>query len=772
MFTKSSLSDTSSNPASPPNPHFGENKIGLIQLQTFDIRFLKGVGDKISALLNAAGIVSFWDLLTFFPRTYEDRRRMPTFSEICRLAESGESIQGRVILERIVPRFAGGGRKWFEGVGQFLPTGEKFESEKINLSEINSGETSPSRGQKILFTWFHTYGPPLDKKYPPGSILFFRGKGQIFRGSVQCVHPDLQKMDTENPEYEKGIVPIYREIGGISTRVLRRIIFGALNRIEFTSCPDPLPPVFLNKFKFSDWRKCIREIHFPKDWEPEWAEPVPAGKFFDRVVFEELLIVSLALLLRRTLWKTGRWDEGSQSIPPLVEVNPDFLGALTQSLPFKLTSDQEKSLDEVLKDLSLRGGRVSMHRLVQGDVGSGKTIVAFLAALAAIDQGFQVALMAPTEILADQHFQNFSKLFPNKSHLCLLLKGALTAKQKRETRADIFSGQAKLVIGTQALLTADTLFEALGLVIIDEQHRFGVAQRWQLKNRAQKEGLLQPHLLVMSATPIPRSLALTLYGDLEMSVIRQKPAGRQPIETHLVRRRAQTRLEQRLLEFTKENRQIYIVYPLVEESEELDLKDVKSSHAHWSKIFSGCEVGLLHGRMKSKEKEFVMRRFSAGEIQVLVSTTVIEVGVDVPNATVMVIEHAERFGLSQLHQLRGRVGRGSQKSFCILVGPDKLSETAEARLKILVESNDGFVIAEKDLDIRGPGEFLGSRQSGVAGFRIAHLLRDQDLLIKARAEAEEFSKTDPLLKTETGEKLRSLMNLWLRGRALDWTSSG
>lgn len=736
--------------------------------KNFDIRFLKGVGDKISGLLGNAGIRNLWDLLTFFPRTYEDRRKMPGWSEVVKASDSGSLIQGRAIIEKISPRFGGGGKKWFEGVAKFLEPG----MEPSALGEPTNSILRP--GPRILFTWFHVYGPPLDKKFPPGTAVFFRGKAQNYRGQVQCVHPDLQKTEVEAPEFERGIVPIYREIGGLSTRLLRKIIFGALHRPELEKCPDLLPQDILERWKFSSWKKCLEEIHFPKNWEPDPVEPIPAGPFFKRIVFEELLIVSLALLLRRTLWKSGRVDEKGHTIPPQIFVDQKKLDSWISSLPFTLTGDQSKALDDICQDMALASGRVSMHRLVQGDVGSGKTIVAFLAALSAIQSGFQVALMAPTEILADQHFANFKKLFPDRSEQVVLLKGALTAAKKRDARELISTGKYKLVIGTQALLTEDTVFESLGLVIIDEQHRFGVAQRWQLKNREQKDGPLQPHLLVMSATPIPRSLALTFYGDLDMSIIRQKPVGRQPIETHLLRQRQRKSLEARLQKFVSTGQQIYIVYPLVEESEELDLKDVKTAFDEWSQVFGKSRVALLHGRMKSKDKESVMQGFAKGETQVLVTTTVIEVGVDVPKATVMVIEHAERFGLSQLHQLRGRVGRGSEKSFCVLMASDRLSETAEARLKILVESEDGFVIAEKDLDIRGPGEFLGARQSGVAGFRIAHLLRDQELLVSAREEAEKISKADPLMRSPQGEKLRALMGVWLGGgsRTIDWTSSG
>jgi ATP-dependent DNA helicase RecG len=410
-----------------------------------------------------------------------------------------------------------------------------------------------------------------------------------------------------------------------------------------------------------------------------------------------------------------------------------------------------------------------MHRLVQGDVGSGKTIVAFLAALSAMDSDYQVAMMAPTEILADQHYANFTKLFPEHAHEALLLKGALSEKNKRLARAALESGEARFVIGTQALLTDSTLFQKLGVVIVDEQHRFGVEQRLGLKHQSQS---VLPHLLVMTATPIPRSLALTLYGDLNISVIRQKPAGRTSIATHLVKRRAHKALVERLKKFLDEGRQIYLVYPLVEESEELDLKDVKNAFMEWKAAF-GPEIAIdiLHGKMKSSEKDAAMRAFKSGDTRVLVATTVIEVGVDVPNASVIVIEHAERFGLSQLHQLRGRVGRGSTQSYCILVGPDSMGPQVEDRLRTMEQSDDGFFIAEKDLDIRGPGEFLGRRQSGLPGFRVAHILRDVKLMEIARVEAKKILDQDPQLARPENRAIRQLIEKWWKGR-MELTLSG
>ncbi|MBS1984022.1 MAG: ATP-dependent DNA helicase RecG, partial [Bdellovibrionales bacterium] len=590
---------------------------------------------------------------------------------------------------------------------------------------------------------------------------------QSYRGRLQIVHPEFQRADGVLPYWEHGgFIPVYREVLGISTRVLRRILVAALERPEFMALPEALPPDVCRRLKLPPFRESLRELHFPKKWEPDEHDPHPSGPYLRRVAFEELFMMALALHLRRAQWKHEEAKEARRI--PRIAVRAEDRAKWESALPFALTGDQRRAVNEIFDDLSQVAGPLSMHRLVQGDVGSGKTVVAFFAALAAMEAGFQAAFMAPTEILADQHYLNFTKLFPERAHEVLLLKGALKEKQKREARAALHDGRARFVIGTQALLTDSTIFNRLALVIIDEQHRFGVQQRVGLKE--QSEDLI-PHLLVMTATPIPRSLALTYYGDLNTSLIREKPAGRTPIRTHVVKRRAAPALAARIKQFVEEGRQIYIVYPLVEESEELDLKDVQNGHREWAQALAGYKVGLLHGRMKSAEKEAAMRAFKAGETQVLVATTVIEVGVDVPNASVIVIEHAERFGLSQLHQLRGRVGRGARESFCVLVGPDRPGPDVGERLQILERSEDGFDIAEKDLQLRGPGEFLGRRQSGLLGFRVAQLVRDVDLLEISRDEARRILESDPQLKLPEHASLRTLLQKWWRGR-IELTLSG
>jgi ATP-dependent DNA helicase RecG len=709
------------------------------------VQFLKGVGEKLGSLLASAEIATLWDLMLTLPRTYEDRRRFLTSAELFDLAGQNQTVLGRAKIMRYNKKQSGpGGRRWVEASAALIDEPMVY----------------------VTFTWFHDYGPGIDKRFPPDSMVIFKGKPQLFRGGLQFVHPEFQGADQELPAWERGFVPVYREISTLTARYIRKLCYAGLQRPEMLEIPEALPKAICERLGLRPFLESLSEIHFPKNWEPSAPDFRPDGPYFKRLVFEELFMMSLALFFRRAEWRAEGMKHENRI--PRIDASFSKVDRWLKALPFELTHDQRRALEEIRADISLADGPIPMHRLVQGDVGSGKTILAFLAALMAVESNYQAALMAPTEILANQHYANFCKIFPEYQAQTMLLKGALTAKQKKEVRAGLESGQVRFVIGTQALLTDDTLFDRLGLVVVDEQHRFGVEQRLGLKHQAHQT---LPHLLVMTATPIPRSLALTLYGDLNLTQIKEKPKGRQEIATHIVKRRAMGALQERLKKFLDEKRQIYLVYPLVEENEDLDLKDVQNAFKDWSAIFAGTRVGLLHGRMKSKEKDQVMRDFKDGQVRVLVSTTVIEVGVDVPNATVIVIEHAERFGLSQLHQLRGRVGRGSEKSFCILVSPDRMGPLVEERLKTLEQSNDGFLIAEKDLDLRGPGEFLGRRQSGLPGFRVAHILRDVELMEVARAEAKAILDDDPkLIKTENAT-LRRLIDKWWRGR-MELTLSG
>jgi ATP-dependent DNA helicase RecG len=521
------------------------------------------------------------------------------------------------------------------------------------------------------------------------------------------------------------IVPIYEAIGKMSSRMLRRIIYSLLGTLS-TGLQDVLPRAILERYRYPSRREAILEAHFP----PPSASVDALNEFrspaHQRLIFEEFFYYQLGLALRRQQTKKENGIAFTVRDDRIRE-------AVKLILPFKPTGAQKKVLREIAEDMEKP---VPMHRLLQGDVGSGKTIVALEAATIAIENGYQAALMAPTEILAVQHFLSSRRVSSRAGYSVELLISGLTASEKRSARTRIADGRAQLVVGTHALIEEAVQFSKLGLVIVDEQHRFGVMQRKRMIEKGEmKGGAPSPDVLVMTATPIPRTLALTIYGDLDVSVIDEMPPGRTPIETRLT---GETKLPA-VWNFVKrevlKGRQAYVIYPVIEESKQ-ELKAATAEYENLSKaIWPDLRVGLLHGRLRSEEKEGVMERFRQGELQVLVSTTVIEVGVDVPNATVMVIEHAERFGLAQLHQLRGRIGRGSEKSYCILIGPANPGEEAKTRLETMVATNDGFRIAEIDLQLRGPGEFFGTRQHGEAGFHIAQPLRDKEILDLARHEA-------------------------------------
>ena len=527
-------------------------------------------------------------------------------------------------------------------------------------------------------------------------------------------------------------VPVYRKLGQFQTKRLREIMFDVLNKLDKNLIKETLPPDLLKRQNLVSRRDAVGEIHFP----PENSviadyERARSGAHL-RLIFEEFFWNSFALAFKRG--ERAREPKGA-----VVEITNEIRKRIFNVLPFELTGAQKRVVERILSDMQ---SDAPMNRLVQGDVGSGKTIVAVLAMLAAMENGYQTALMAPTEILAEQHARNVKKLLAKTPFRVELLTGGLKASEKRKLQADLATGEIHAAIGTHALIQEAVTFEKLGLIVIDEQHRFGVMQRAALRERG-----YSPDVLVMTATPIPRSLAMTVYGDLDASVIDELPPGRTPVKTVVVGEDKRSGVYKGIEREVELGRQVYVVYPLVEESEKMDLKAATMMRDEIQKTFPQYQVGLLHGKMKGAEKEATMKAFVAGEYQILVSTTVIEVGVDVPNASLMIIEHAERFGLSQLHQLRGRVGRGAEQSFCVLLTGDKQTFVARERLGIMEETSDGFRIAEKDLEIRGEGEVLGTRQSGVQTFRIANLVRDLEILEKARDEAEFYLTT----KKMTGE---------------------
>ncbi len=517
-------------------------------------------------------------------------------------------------------------------------------------------------------------------------------------------------------------VPIYRKLGEFSSKRVREIMHAVLALLPDSAIPETLPAELLRRKKLVSRSEALRRIHFPAEDTPLALYDQARSPAHLRLIFEDFFWVALGISLKRG----RRVKEAKGTKIKLDQATKLRIGSV---LPFKLTDAQRRVVKEIFKDLK---SDAPMNRLLQGDVGSGKTIVALIAMLATMETGYQTALMAPTEILAEQHARNIKRLLAKSPYRVELLTGSLRGAEKRKLQVELAAGDIHACVGTHAIIQEAVSFKNLGLAVIDEQHRFGVMQRAELRARG-----FNPDVLVMTATPIPRSLTMTIYGDLDVSVIDEMPPGRTPIETRVFGEEQRPEVKQLIASEVGAGRQVYVVYPLVEESEKMDLKDATQRYEYLrDKVFPRLTVGLLHGKMKTADKEDVMRRFVAGEIQILVSTTVIEVGVDVPNASVMIVEHAERFGLSQLHQLRGRVGRGAEKSYCVLLTSDKQTAVAVERLGIMAKTNDGFVIAEKDLELRGPGELLGTRQSGLPEFRVANLVRDQQFIEGARKEAE------------------------------------
>ena len=542
------------------------------------------------------------------------------------------------------------------------------------------------------------------------------------------IEPDPEQVEENVPDptlaaiHVARRVPVYRKLGDFNSQRIREIMHATLAQLDEKAIDETLPPDLRQRARLIDRARALREIHFPpadvalSDYEQSRS---PAHL---RLIFEDFFWLTFALGFKR-----GRRVKETKEVT--IRIDKSVNDAVKSVMPFKLTKAQRKVVADIFNDMK---STAPMNRLLQGDVGSGKTIVALIAMIAAIENGLQTALMAPTEILAEQHSRNIKRILARTPYRIELLTGSLRSAEKRRLQAALQEGEINAVIGTQALIQEGVSFARLGLVVIDEQHRFGVMQRAELRARG-----LNPDVLVMTATPIPRSLAMTVYGDLDVSVIDELPPGRTPIETIVLAEDHRLEVKKLIKREVSAGRQVYVVYPLVEESEKMDLRDAKQRYEYLRDIvFPRLPVGLLHGKMKPSEKEQVMNEFVAGRIKILVSTSVIEVGVDVPNASVMIVEHAERFGLSQLHQLRGRVGRGAEKSYCVLLTSDKRTAVAEERLSIMAKTSNGFLIAEKDLELRGPGELLGTKQSGLPEFRIGNLVRDQQLLEQARHEAE------------------------------------
>ncbi len=596
----------------------------------------------------------------------------------------------------------------------------------------------------LELAFFHAHGDWITKLYPIGATRMICGRMDDFKGGRQITHPDI--LDSDAPEKTEIIYPL---TAGLTNKMLRKTILASLDQTP--ALPEWLDPTHQAHMHWPDWKTAITRLHSPLSAD----DLDPSSPARSRLAYDEFLANQLTLAILRLKQRKLKGRSFTTHGPQRT--------ALLNHLPWNLTTFQTGALAEIDADMAAPH---RMLRLLQGDVGSGKTIVAALAMMNAVDSGAQAALMAPTEILARQHAETLRPYFDAAGIPFTILTGRDKGKAREKILSEIATGSAKIILGTHALFQEDVTFADLGLAVIDEQHRFGVHQRLHLSSKG-----IGTDVLVMTATPIPRTLALTAYGDMEVSRITGKPAGRKPIDTRLIPQETLDDMVSRLGEQMKRGVQIYWVCPLVEESEILDLAAAEDRHLMLQQMF-GDRVGLIHGRMKPADKDSVMAKFASGEISLLVATTVIEVGVNVPNATIMVIEHAERFGLAQLHQLRGRVGRGDKHSYCFLVYAANLTETARERLKTLRQSEDGFFLAEKDLELRGSGEVLGTKQSGLAEFRLANLAAQSDLLISARQDAALFLEKDPDLKTPRGQALRTLLYLFERDQAISFLKAG
>ena len=670
------------------------------------LQYLKGVGPRKAADLKKAGLNTVEDLLFRFPRRYEDRSRMQS---IISLRPGMTAAVSGTVLNAGLAHTRRPGFRLFSALVQDA----SGQIQAVWPNQAFLKDVVKSQQRIVLFGKVEVWGSRgLQITDPEFEIVKdAAGNTEGLRASTD---------DTEVQLHTGRIVPVYERTGSVTTNMQRRFVWQALNQLP-DDMFDPVPDEILNREQWPSRKAALWATHFPSEHtnvEQLNAFMTPAQR---RLVFEDFFVFQTGLALRR--------HENAQVKKGLVSKVDDRIRQSARAvLPFKLTEGQRQALKEIVTDMQRPE---PMNRLLQGDVGAGKTIVALLAAVVAMENGLQVAFMAPTEILADQHYLTIRRVLDRSRFRVASLTGSVTAARRREVMAELASGTVHLVVGTHALAEERVAFHELGLVVIDEQHRFGVIQRATLRAKGHN-----PDVLVMTATPIPRTLALTTYGDLDVSVIRDKPPGRQPITTVAKSESKRDEVYRLVRRHLEAGRQAYVIYPLVEDSEKVDLRAAVAMADHLqADVFPEFKVALLHGRMKSDEKDRVMGAFARGDVHLLVSTTVVEVGIDVPNATMMVVEHAERFGLSQLHQLRGRVGRGAEVSTCVLLYQHARSDNARARLDALVATTDGFEIAERDLALRGPGDFFGTRQSGVPTLRVGDLLRDHALMEEARRDA-------------------------------------
>lgn len=681
-----------------------------------ELSSLPSLSTKRLEALRSIGIHSVEQLLTFFPRRYLDRSNVQTIKD---LLGSGEEI---------------------------TVSGKIISIDEVGFGKKKRLEISINDGTGILKgVWFRgaTY---FKRSFKIGQTVAFFGAAKRFGKSITIAHPEVDTLaEQEDLAGFSRIIPVYpgsKELSKarITSSLISSWIQHILGASEFS---EFLPAPILQNYKYPERQLAFRMIHFPD-------HHIDHKKALERFKFEEFFLFELSM-------ENIRSKQAERQRGHLFErFEPNTATFFNSLIPFQLTEGQKSALSEIKQDL--RSGR-QMNRLIQGDVGAGKTVVALGAILMAIDNGFQTAFVAPTEILAEQHFHTLNEQLKGLNLSIRLLVGGQKTALRRDILTDIEGGNCHIVVGTHAVLQETVKFHNLGLAVIDEQHRFGVKQRAELLNKGS-----YPHILVMSATPIPRSLAMTVYADLDISIIQGLPSGRKPVVTAVRSERKREDVYQFVESELTHGGQIYIVFPLIEESEAMDLKDATAGFELIKKRFPGVQTGLLHGRMPSEEKEQIMTAFKKNELQILVSTTVIEVGVDVPNASVMIIEHAERFGLSQLHQLRGRIGRGTRQSYCILLPDVKVSKAGAYRLKTMEETNDGFRIAEADLQLRGPGDFLGTKQSGLPDFKFGDIVEDQFLLAQAKETASELMLNDPEIQKDENKYLKAVFEPYLKDK--------
>ncbi|MGZ3559559.1 MAG: ATP-dependent DNA helicase RecG [Thermodesulfobacteriota bacterium] len=692
------------------------------RLQT-PIQYVKGIGPKLAKVFEKKGILTVEDALYFLPRCYEDRTNLKKISEL----KAGKKETG---------------------LGEVLLSGVAFyQNRRRRIFEVIVGDGSGS----LTLKWFRGNERYLRERFKKGREIIFSGEVRWFNDQREIHHPDVEIVegDVEKDYLNfKRIVPIYSETEGLYQKTMRRLMKAILDGYV-DELSSPIPAEIVERQDLINFSEAFRRVHFPPEGESVDALNLQRSDAHRRIIFDEFFFLELGMALKKK----------GVVLEPGISFKTDgvLVQKLLNHLSFELTPAQARVLAEIKKDLEKPH---PMNRLIQGDVGSGKTIVALLTCLYVVENGYQAAIMAPTEVLAEQHFLNLHRCLEPLGIKVALLTSSVKSSEREDVYERIRSGVVQLVIGTHAIIQEVVEFNRLGIAVIDEQHKFGVIQRGLLKKKGEN-----PDVLVMTATPIPRTLAMTIYGDLDVSLIDEMPPGRMPVETKVFPESGRARVYRIVEEGVKKGRQAFIVYPLVEESEKLDLKDATRMAEHLQKeVFPDFRIGLLHGRMKSDEKEAIMIAFKEGTIQVLVATTVIEVGIDIPNASVMVVEHAERFGLSQLHQLRGRIGRGRYPSKCILLAQYRSSEEAKTRLRAMEKTTDGFKIAEEDLLLRGPGEFFGVRQSGLPDFRVAHLIRDTSILIEARKEAFQLIQEDPELAHPSHAGVKDILIKRWKGR--------